>query len=25
LGAVKAAEWIKGKQGFYEFGDILFG
>jgi len=25
LGAVKAAEWIKGKKGFYEFGDILFG
>ena len=25
LGAVKAAEWINGKQGFYEFGDILFG
>jgi 4-hydroxy-tetrahydrodipicolinate reductase len=25
LGAVKASEWIKGKQGFYEFGDILFG
>jgi len=24
LGAVKAAEWIQGKQGFYEFGDILF-
>jgi len=24
LGAVKAAEWIKGKRGFYEFGDILF-
>jgi len=24
LGAVKAAEWISGKQGFYEFGDILF-
>jgi 4-hydroxy-tetrahydrodipicolinate reductase len=24
LGAVKAAEWIKGKQGFYEFSDILF-
>jgi len=23
-GAVKAAEWIKGKKGFYEFGDILF-
>ncbi len=25
LGAVKAAEWIAGKKGFYEFGDILFG
>jgi 4-hydroxy-tetrahydrodipicolinate reductase len=25
LGAVKAAEWINGKKGFYEFGDILFG
>jgi 4-hydroxy-tetrahydrodipicolinate reductase len=25
LGAVKAAEWIGGKKGFYEFGDILFG
>lgn len=24
LGAVKAAEWIVGKQGFHEFGDILF-
>jgi 4-hydroxy-tetrahydrodipicolinate reductase len=24
LGAVKAAEWVAGKQGFYEFGDILF-
>lgn len=24
LGAVKAAEWIAGKKGFYEFGDILF-
>jgi 4-hydroxy-tetrahydrodipicolinate reductase len=24
LGAVKAAEWIQGKQGFYEFADILF-
>jgi 4-hydroxy-tetrahydrodipicolinate reductase len=23
-GAVKAAEWVKGRQGFYEFGDILF-
>jgi 4-hydroxy-tetrahydrodipicolinate reductase len=25
LGAVKAAEWINGKRGFYEFSDILFG
>jgi 4-hydroxy-tetrahydrodipicolinate reductase len=25
LGAVKAAEWVQGKKGFYEFGDILFG
>ncbi len=25
LGAVKAAEWIQGKKGFYGFGDILFG
>lgn len=24
LGAVKAAEWVAGKTGFYEFGDILF-
>ncbi len=24
LGAVKAAEWVKGRQGFHEFGDILF-
>jgi len=24
LGAVKAAEWIAGKKGFYEFGEILF-
>ena len=24
LGAVKAAEWVKGKTGFHEFGDILF-
>ncbi|MDP9053142.1 MAG: 4-hydroxy-tetrahydrodipicolinate reductase [Acidobacteriota bacterium] len=23
-GAVKAAEWIAGKKGFHEFGDILF-
>jgi 4-hydroxy-tetrahydrodipicolinate reductase len=25
LGAIKAAEWVVGKKGFYEFGDILFG
>jgi 4-hydroxy-tetrahydrodipicolinate reductase len=24
MGAVKAAEWVAGKQGFYEFSDILF-
>ena len=24
LGAVKAAEWVQGKQGFHEFSDILF-
>ena len=24
LGALKAAQWIRGKKGFYEFGDILF-
>ncbi len=24
LGAVKAAEWINGKKGFYEFAEILF-
>jgi 4-hydroxy-tetrahydrodipicolinate reductase len=24
IGAVKAAEWIAGKTGFHEFGDILF-
>ena len=24
LGAVKAAEWVAGKSGFHEFGDILF-
>jgi 4-hydroxy-tetrahydrodipicolinate reductase len=23
-GAIKAAQWLKGKQGFYEFTDILF-
>jgi 4-hydroxy-tetrahydrodipicolinate reductase len=25
LGAIKAAEWIAGRKGFHEFGDILFG
>lgn len=25
LGAIKAAEWVAGKTGFHEFGDILFG
>ena len=24
LGAVKAAEWVVGKSGFHEFGDICF-
>lgn len=24
MGAIKAAQWVAGKQGFYEFGDILF-
>ncbi len=24
-GALKAAHWIVGKQGFYEFSDVLFG
>jgi 4-hydroxy-tetrahydrodipicolinate reductase len=24
IGAVKAAEWVKGKTGFHEFGDIIF-
>lgn len=24
-GALKAAEWIAGKKGFHEFGEILFG
>jgi 4-hydroxy-tetrahydrodipicolinate reductase len=24
LGALKAAEWVAGNKGFYEFGDILF-
>jgi 4-hydroxy-tetrahydrodipicolinate reductase len=25
LGAIKAGEWVVGKKGFYEFGDVLFG
>lgn len=25
LGAIKAAEWVVGKKGFYEFGEVLFG
>lgn len=25
LGAIKAAEWIVGKTGFFEFGQVLFG
>ena len=24
-GALKAAQWIVGKKGFYEFSEILFG
>jgi 4-hydroxy-tetrahydrodipicolinate reductase len=24
-GALKAAQWVKGKQGVYEFGEIFFG
>jgi 4-hydroxy-tetrahydrodipicolinate reductase len=24
-GALKAAQWVVGKQGFFEFGEILFG
>ena len=24
-GALKAAQWVKGKTGVYEFGEILFG
>jgi 4-hydroxy-tetrahydrodipicolinate reductase len=24
-GALKAAQWIIGREGFYEFGDVLFG
>lgn len=25
LGAIKAADWVAGRKGFYEFGDVLFG
>jgi 4-hydroxy-tetrahydrodipicolinate reductase len=25
LGAIKAAQWVAGKKGFHEFGDVLFG
>ncbi len=24
LGAIKAAQWVAGKKGFHEFGDVLF-
>jgi 4-hydroxy-tetrahydrodipicolinate reductase len=24
-GALKAAQWIIGRKGFHEFGDVLFG
>jgi 4-hydroxy-tetrahydrodipicolinate reductase len=24
-GALKAAQWVAGKRGFYEFGEIVFG
>jgi 4-hydroxy-tetrahydrodipicolinate reductase len=24
-GALKAAQWIQGKRGFYEFSEVLFG
>jgi 4-hydroxy-tetrahydrodipicolinate reductase len=24
-GALKAAQWVVGKKGFYEFGEVLFG
>jgi 4-hydroxy-tetrahydrodipicolinate reductase len=24
-GALQAAQWVVGKKGFYEFGDIIFG
>jgi len=25
LGAIKAAEWVAGRKGFHEFGEVLFG
>jgi len=25
LGALRAAQWVVGKKGFHEFGDVLFG
>jgi 4-hydroxy-tetrahydrodipicolinate reductase len=25
LGAIKAAEWVLGRKGFHEFGEVLFG
>jgi len=25
LGALKAAEWVVGRTGFHEFGEVLFG
>jgi 4-hydroxy-tetrahydrodipicolinate reductase len=25
LGAIKAAQWVAGKKGFYEFSQVLFG
>jgi len=24
-GALQAAQWVAGKKGFYEFGDVIFG
>jgi 4-hydroxy-tetrahydrodipicolinate reductase len=24
LGAIKAAQWVVGKKGFHEFGDVMF-
>lgn len=25
LGAIRAAQWVNGKKGFHEFGEVLFG